>query len=107
MRLSFLVAATMAVVLVLPAGASGKTQTFTGKAVARIIDGNTIAGYTTSNIGDGAAVYETSAGPNGTILAKFTVFAARGTYSGTATTTQTPGAEGQPTVVEGTAKIKR
>jgi hypothetical protein len=71
----------------------------------RAIQGSTLAGSTTGSLGRGAVVYTTKAGPNGTTLVKFTIFQATGSLIGTSTVTQTPGANGGPTVIKGPAKI--
>ncbi len=92
--------------LLAPAAAAAKTTHFTGTAKVRAIEGSTLAGTTTSSLGKGATVYVTKAGPNNTVLATFTIFATKGTLTGTSSVTQTPGANGAPTTLTGTAKIK-
>lgn len=91
--------------LLVPPVAAARTMQFDGTATVRAIKGSTIAGTTTGSLGKGAVVYVTKAGPNGTTLAKFTLFEAKGTLFGTSTVTQTPGANGGPTIIKGTAKI--
>ena len=96
-----------ALALVAPTAASAATVTFSGTAKVRVIEGSTLAGTTTGTLGPGAVVYRTSPGPNNTVISRFTIFQAAGTLSGTATVTQTPGQNGQPGTLTGTARIQR
>jgi hypothetical protein len=103
-RAVLVIAAVLA--LAAPAAASAETVRFTGTAKVRAIEGSTLAGTTTGTLGRGAVVYRTSPGPNNTIISTFTIFQEAGTLRGVATVTQTPGQNGAPTTLSGTANIR-
>jgi hypothetical protein len=107
MRLSraVLVIATV-LALAAPTAASAETVRFSGTAKVRVIEGSTLAGTTTGTLGRGAVVYVTSPGPNNTVVSTFTIFQRAGTLRGVATVTQTPGQNGAPTTLTGTASIR-
>jgi dihydroxyacid dehydratase/phosphogluconate dehydratase len=94
-----------ALALVAPGAAAAKTVKFTGTAKVRSIEGSTLAGTTTSTLGRGAVVYTTKEGPNSTMTVTFTLFQAAGTLKGTSVVTLTPGQNGAPTTLAGTARF--
>jgi hypothetical protein len=109
--LSVLVAALvggLALVAMSADAARFKTVNVTGTAKARNIEGETAAGTTTGNLGKGAVVFTTKAGANNTFTGTFTVYDARGSYSGTTEGTLTlPANETDPAQVSGTITTKR
>ena len=109
--LSVLVAVLVAglAVAALSAGAARfKTVNVTGTAKARNIEGETAAGTTTGNLGKGAVVFTTKAGANNTFTGTFTVYDAKGSYSGTTEGTLTlPASESEPATVSGTITTTR
>jgi hypothetical protein len=104
-RLTVVLGLLAVAAVAVPSTASARTVNFTGTATARVIAGNVIAGTTTGTFGPGAVVYRTRVGPNNTVVSSFTLMQATGTFRGTATVTQTPGQNGAPTTLTGTARI--
>ena len=96
-----------ALALAAPSAAPAATVNFSGTAKVRVIEGSTLAGFTTGTLGPGSVVYRTTPGPNNTVAVRFTVFQAAGTLGGTSTVTQTPGQNGAPGTLRGTARITR
>ena len=109
--LSVLVAALvsgLALVAMSADAARFKTVNVTGTAKARNVEGDTAAGTSTGNLGNGAVVFTTKPGAEGSFTGTFTVYDAKGSYSGTTKGTLTlPASESEPAKVSGTITTTR